>query len=97
MEYAVRSPLHYVANVTTPTMVMTGESDMRTPIVQSEEFYRALKILHKETLMVRMPDEFHGWRRPSHRLLQQLYLQAWFEKWRKRDGKAVPESVPTSN
>jgi dipeptidyl aminopeptidase/acylaminoacyl peptidase len=85
VEYAVRSPLHYVANVTTPTMVMTGESDLRTPIVQSEEFYRALKILHKETLMVRMPEEFHGWRRPSHRLLQQLYLQAWFEKWRKTD------------
>jgi len=93
-EYAVRSPLHYVANVTTPTMVMTGESDLRTPIVQSEEFYRALKMLHKETLMVRMPEEFHGWRRPSHRLLQQLYLQAWFEKWRKRDGR--PDVVPTA-
>jgi len=95
VEYAVRSPLHYVANVTTPTMVMTGESDLRTPIVQSEEFYRALKILHKETLMVRMPEEFHGWRRPSHRLLQQLYLQAWFEKWRKKDSKS--EGVPTSS
>ena len=42
MEYAVRSPLHYVANVTTPTMVMTGEADLRTPITQSEEYYRAL-------------------------------------------------------
>jgi dipeptidyl aminopeptidase/acylaminoacyl peptidase len=84
MEYAVRSPLHYVANVTTPTMVMTGEADLRTPIGQSEEFYRALKMLKKETLLVRMPDEFHGWRRPSHRLLQQLYLQAWFEKHQKK-------------
>jgi dipeptidyl aminopeptidase/acylaminoacyl peptidase len=86
MEYAVRSPLHYVANVTTPTMVMTGESDLRTPITQSEEFYRALKMLKKETLLVRMPEEFHGWRRPSHKLLQQLYLQAWFEKYRVKDG-----------
>jgi dipeptidyl aminopeptidase/acylaminoacyl peptidase len=82
MEYAVRSPLHYVANVTTPTMVMTGEADLRTPIGQSEEFYRALKMLKKETLLVRMPDEFHGWRRPSHRLLQQLYLLAWFDKYK---------------
>lgn len=82
MEYAVRSPLHYVANVTTPTMVMTGEADLRTPMSQSEEYYRALKMLKKETLLVRMPDEFHGWRRPSHRLLQQLYLMAWFEKYR---------------
>jgi len=80
MEYAVRSPLHYVANVTTPTMVMTGEADLRTPMRQSEEYYRALKMLKKDTLLVRMPDEFHGWRRPSHQLLQQLYLQAWFEK-----------------
>jgi len=81
-EYALRSPLHYVGNVTTPTMVMTGEADLRTPISQSEEFYRALKLLKKETLLVRMPDEYHGWRRPSHRLLQQLYLRAWFEKYR---------------
>jgi len=80
MEYAVRSPLHYVANVTTPTMVMTGEADLRTPMRQSEEFYRALKMQKKETLLVRMPDEYHGWRRPSHQLLQQLYLLAWFEK-----------------
>jgi dipeptidyl aminopeptidase/acylaminoacyl peptidase len=83
MEYAVRSPLHYVANVTTPTMVMTGEADLRTPMRQSEEFYRALKMLKKDTLLVRMPDEYHGWRRPSHQLLQQLYLLAWFEKHRR--------------
>jgi dipeptidyl aminopeptidase/acylaminoacyl peptidase len=90
MEYAVRSPLHYVANVTTPTMVMTGEADLRTPMTQSEEYYRALKMQKKETLLVRMPDEFHGWRRPSHRLLQQLYLQAWFEKYRKKgDGSSA--------
>ncbi len=85
MEFAVRSPLHYVANVKTPTMVMTGEADLRTPMGQSEEYYRALKMLKKETLLVRMPDEFHGWRRPSHQLLQQLYLMAWFEKHMRKD------------
>ena len=51
---------------------MTGEADLRTPIGQSEEYYRALKMLKKDTLLVRMPEEYHGWRRPSHRLLQQL-------------------------
>jgi dipeptidyl aminopeptidase/acylaminoacyl peptidase len=86
MQYAVRSPLNYVANVKTPTMVMTGEADLRTPIRQSEEFYRALKMLKKETLLVRMPDEYHGWRRPSHQLLQQLYLLAWFEKYSNKGG-----------
>jgi len=90
MEYAVRSPLHYAANVTTPTMIMTGEADLRTPIPQTEEFYRALKLIRKaDTLMVRMPEEFHGWRRPSHQLLQQLYLMAWFEKYRTGGGRTT--------
>ena len=92
VEYAERSPLHYVANVTTPTMLMTGESDLRTPITQTEQFYRALKVLRKaDTLMVRMPEEFHGWRRPSHQLLQQLYLLAWFQKYRTPASK---QSIP---
>lgn len=82
MEYAVRSPLHHVGKVKTPTMVMTGEADLRTPMSQSEEYYRALKLRKVDTLLVRMPDEFHGWRRPSHQLAQQLYLLAWFEKYR---------------
>jgi len=87
-----RSPLSYVGNVTTPTMLMTGTADLRTPITQSDEFYRALKMVRKaDTMMVRMPDEFHGWRRPSHRLLQQLYLMAWFEKYRTPESKrAIP-------
>jgi dipeptidyl aminopeptidase/acylaminoacyl peptidase len=93
MEYAVRSPLHYVANVKTPTMVMTGEADLRTPMGQSEEFYRALKMLKKDTLLVRMPDEFHGWRRPSHRLLQQLYLMAWFEKHKRPSATTTSSST----
>jgi dipeptidyl aminopeptidase/acylaminoacyl peptidase len=94
MEYAVRSPLHYVANVKTPTMLMAGEADLRTPITQTEEFYRALKLLRKaDTLMVRMPEEFHGWRRPSHQLLQQLYLMAWFEKYRTPASKQAVPSI----
>jgi dipeptidyl aminopeptidase/acylaminoacyl peptidase len=91
LEYAVRSPLYYVAKVRTPTMVMTGEADLRTPMGQSEEYYRALKMLKKETLLVRMPEEYHGWRRPSHQLLQQLYLQAWFEKYRVKSGDTKEE------
>ena len=88
-DHLKRSPLTYVGNVTTPTMVMTGEADLRTPIGQSEEFYKALKMQKKETLLVRMPDEFHGWRRPSHRLMQQLYLLAWFDKHKRPSGTAT--------
>ena len=95
MEYARLSPLTYVGNVTTPTMVMTGEADMRTPMPQSEEYYRALKMLRKaDTLLVRMPEEFHGWRRPTHQIAQQLYLQAWFEKYRTKSSKDVVPALP---
>jgi dipeptidyl aminopeptidase/acylaminoacyl peptidase len=83
MEYHVRSPLSLVGNVKTPTMVMTGEADLRTPMSQSEEYYRALKMLRVPTLLVRMPEEYHGWRRPSRQLAQQLYLMAWFERHRR--------------
>ncbi len=85
VEYAERSPLHYVANVTTPTMLLSGEEDLRTPIGQAEEFYRALKILKKDTLHVKLPGEYHGSRSASHRIMTQLYLKAWFEKYRIKD------------
>lgn len=92
-EYAQRSPLTYAPNVNTPTLVMTGEADLRTPMSQSEEYYRALKMLKKETLLIRMPDEYHGWRRPSHRLAQQLYLRAWFDKYRTDLGDGATPQV----
>jgi dipeptidyl aminopeptidase/acylaminoacyl peptidase len=82
MEYITRSPVHYVANVTTPTMFITGEEDLRCPISQAEEMYRSLKMLKKDAVLVRMPDEPHGFRRPSHQLAQHLYTLAWFEKYR---------------
>ena len=85
MEYAERSPLHYVGNVTTPTMLLSGMEDLRTPMSQAEEFYRALKLQKKETLHVKIPDEYHGSRSSSHRILTQLYLKAWFEKYRVKD------------
>jgi dipeptidyl aminopeptidase/acylaminoacyl peptidase len=82
MEYAERSPLHHVGSVTTPTMLLSGVEDLRTPMGQAEEFYRALKVLGKETLHVKIPDEYHGSRSVSHRIMTLLYVKAWFEKYR---------------
>ena len=82
VEYAERSPLHYVDNVTTPTMLLSGVEDLRTPMPQAEEFYRALKVLGQETMHVKIPDEYHGSRAISHRIMTQLYLKAWFDKFR---------------
>jgi dipeptidyl aminopeptidase/acylaminoacyl peptidase len=84
-EYLERSSISYVGNVTTPTMILTGELDLRTPMEQTEQYYRALKIQKKETVMVRIPGEFHGIGSiyPTHRIAQILYLRCWFDKYKK--------------
>jgi dipeptidyl aminopeptidase/acylaminoacyl peptidase len=80
-EHLRRSPLMYVGNVKTPTMLMTGVNDLRTPISQTEEFYEALKLRKVPTAMVRFNDEWHGTSsKPSNFLRTQLYLRHWFEK-----------------
>jgi dipeptidyl aminopeptidase/acylaminoacyl peptidase len=80
-EHLERSPLMYVGNVKTPTMLMTGVQDLRTPIPQSEEYYQALKLRKVPTAMVRFNEEFHGTTsKPSNFLRTQLYLRYWFEK-----------------
>jgi dipeptidyl aminopeptidase/acylaminoacyl peptidase len=76
------SPLMHVANVTTPTLLMTGIEDLRTPLGQAEEFYAALKYLGVPTVLIPMHEEFHGTTsKPSNLLRTQLYLQAWFERF----------------
>jgi dipeptidyl aminopeptidase/acylaminoacyl peptidase len=88
-EHLRRSPITYVGNVKTPTMLMTGELDLRTPMEQTEQYYRALKLRKVDTLMVRIQDEYHPYnaspRHPSNRLAQILYLRGWFEKYRKKE------------
>lgn len=87
-EHLRRSPITYVGNVKTPTMLMTGELDLRTPMEQTEQYYRALKMRKVDTIMVRLQDEYHPFnatpRHPSNRLSQILYLRGWFDKYRKR-------------
>jgi len=81
-EWIDRSSIFYVGNVTTPTMFLTGEMDIRTPMPQTEEMYQALQYLGVPTVMVRFQGEWHGTsRRPSNFLRTQLYLRKWFEKW----------------
>ena len=83
-EHLARSPIMYVGNVKTPTMLMTGELDMNTPMAQAEDFYRALKLRGVPTVLVRFPDEHHGpyGVKPSNFLRHQLYLRRWFERYR---------------
>jgi dipeptidyl aminopeptidase/acylaminoacyl peptidase len=90
-EHLRRSPITYVGNVKTPTMLMTGELDLRTPMEQTEQYYRALKLRKVDTLMVRITDEYHpfnsvppGLRHPTNRIQQILYLRGWFNRYRKK-------------
>lgn len=81
-EHLRRSPLMYVGNVKTPTMLMTGVNDLRTPMGQTEEYYEALKVLKVPTAMVRFNNEWHGTSStPSNFLRTQLFLRSWFEKY----------------
>jgi acylaminoacyl-peptidase len=84
--YMQRSLTNLVAKVKTPTLVMTGEADYRTPISEAEQFYAALKLLNVETVLVRVPEEPHGInRRPSHHVAKMLYIAGWFEQHKSKE------------
>jgi dipeptidyl aminopeptidase/acylaminoacyl peptidase len=82
-QYARRSPITYVGSVTTPTMLVTGEVDWRTPSSEAEQFYGALKIRKVPTAMVRIPDASHEIAdKPSNLIAKVAYILAWFERYR---------------
>jgi len=81
--YEQRSLLSVVKNVKTPTLIMTGEEDFRTPMSESEQYYKALKMRGLDAVLVRVPEEPHGIRRrPSHEAAKLTTLTGWFEKYR---------------
>ena len=81
--YWKRSPLSLVGNVTTPTMLITGEADRRTPISETEQFYQALKLRKVDTIMVRVPGSPHGIAgKPSRLIAKVENILAWFDKYK---------------
>jgi dipeptidyl aminopeptidase/acylaminoacyl peptidase len=79
-----QSPLMYVGNVKTPTLLMTGELDLRTPMSQTEEYFAALKVLGVPTEILRFSGEFHGTSsKPSNFIRTQLYMMSWYQKYGK--------------
>ena len=84
-EYLKRSPISLVGNVTTPTMLLTGEEDHRTPIAESEQFYQALKLRKVDTALVRIPGSSHNiGARPSQIIAKVACILKWFEIHRQR-------------
>ncbi len=86
-QYLDHSPVFFAKNFKTPTMVLTGEADLRTPMAQSEELYFALKSMKVPAVLVRIPDEPHGIRgaHPSHRIAKMEHVIGWMEKWTSGD------------
>ena len=81
LDYWKRSPLSLVGNVRTPTMLLTGEEDYRTPISESEQYYQALQLCGVPSAMVRIPGSGHGIAsRPSRMLYKVASILAWFDK-----------------
>ncbi|MFP6596860.1 MAG: prolyl oligopeptidase family serine peptidase, partial [Candidatus Hydrogenedentota bacterium] len=79
-------------NVTTPLLLITGENDWRTPISETEQYYRALKIQKIDSVMVRVPNEAHGVRaRPSHYIAKMLHILEWFQKYGKEEDSSGDE------
>lgn len=83
--YFLRSPISLVNQVNTPTMLLTGEKDYRTPIAESEQYYTALKLRGVEAAMVRLPEASHHIAaKPSYLIAKVSYILGWFERYRKR-------------
>jgi acylaminoacyl-peptidase len=92
--YWKRSPLSLVGNVSTPTMLLTGEADYRTPMSETEQYYQALKHRGIDTLMVRIPGASHSiYARPSNLIAKVNSILAWFERYRDNASDALYETT----
>ena len=76
-----QSPLNYLTNVKTPTLIFHGEKDERVPLGQSLETYRTLKRLGATAQLVIYPDQGHGILTPSYQLDKMRREFAWIEKY----------------
>jgi dipeptidyl aminopeptidase/acylaminoacyl peptidase len=91
-----RSPLSLVGNVKTPTLVVVGSEDYRTPVSESEQYYTALQLVGVPTALVKVPGASHGGiaARPSQSGAKASAILAWFAKY--KDGlpaKAAPAAA----
>ena len=82
--YWERSPLSLVGSVKTPTLVVVGDQDFRTPLSDSEQYYQALQLAGVPTGLVKVPGASHGGftARPSQSAAKASAILAWFERYR---------------
>ncbi|RLD30104.1 MAG: S9 family peptidase [Bacteroidetes bacterium] len=79
------SPISLVGNIETPTMVMVGMNDLRTPPSEAKQLYHALKLRKIETVLVELPGASHGIaRRPSQLISKVAHTLAWLRKYNEK-------------
>jgi dipeptidyl aminopeptidase/acylaminoacyl peptidase len=89
-DWLSHSSLMSVGKVTTPTLLMTGVLDRRTPMPQTEEYYAALKVRGVPVKLLEFADEFHGTgSKPSNYIRTQLYMMSWFNKYSRQAGGRI--------
>jgi dipeptidyl aminopeptidase/acylaminoacyl peptidase len=89
--YWARSPLSLVGNVKTPTLVVVGAEDYRTPDSEAEQYYEALQLRGVPTAFVKVPGASHGGiaARPSQAAAKASAILAWFDRYRGRDSASA--------
>jgi dipeptidyl aminopeptidase/acylaminoacyl peptidase len=89
-DWLSHSSLMSVGKVTTPTLLMTGVLDRRTPMPQTEEYYSALKMRGVPVKLLQFNEEYHGTgSKPSNYIRTQLYMMSWFNKYTRQAGGRV--------
>lgn len=82
--YMKFSPVSLVGNIETPTLVMVGTADLRTPLSEAKQLYHALKLRKIETALVEIPGAYHFIsNRPSQMITKIDHILAWFDQYRK--------------
>jgi acylaminoacyl-peptidase len=82
--YEKSSPIRFIKNVKTPTLVVVGERDAECPAAQSYEFWHALKTLGVPTKLIIYPGEGHMFIEPKHQVDRLEQTVAWFDKYLKQ-------------
>jgi dipeptidyl aminopeptidase/acylaminoacyl peptidase len=89
-DWLAHSSVMTVGKVTTPTLLMTGVLDRRTPMPQTEEYYAALKVKGVPAKLLQFNEEYHGTSsKPSNYIRTQLYMMSWFNKYTRQAGGRV--------
>ena len=77
------SPLSVVGDIETPTMVMVGTADLRTPLSESKQLYHALMLRRIDTALVQIPGAYHNIsNRPSQLIAKVINTVAWFDRYK---------------